>query len=310
MVQANVSTDASKKAVKQKDKYTKVSTLGRGASGTAHLVESAITGQRWVIKKVDMNDMTFKERVQARNEARLLECLNHPNITKFKDVFKDKKLHLNIVMEYADGGCLSDLISEHKKRNTRLSEDTILNTFTQVCLGLKHCHDRKILHRDVKPQNIFLTQRGICKVGDFGISKVLSGTVDKASTIIGTPLYLSPELLQSKDYNQASDIWALGILLYEMIALRTPWTESNLVQLGVSICSSKYPEEPLQGYSVELRNILAKLLKKNRDYRPTINQILRYPLIKSRIKQYLEEDMFREEFSHTLLHNHNVFEEF
>jgi NIMA (never in mitosis gene a)-related kinase 1/4/5 len=82
-------------------------------------------------------------------------------------------------------------------------------------------------------------------VGDFGISKVLSGTVDKASTIIGTPLYLSPELLQSKDYNQASDIWALGILLYEMIALRTPWTESNLVQLGVSICSSKYPEEPL-----------------------------------------------------------------
>ena len=100
-------------------------------------------------------------------------------------------------MDYADGGDLNSKIKEQKDQgsNKYLSEDTVLNWFTQICLALKHCHDRKILHRDLKAQNIFMNKNGIIKLGDFGIAKVLSSTVEKAVTIVGTPYYLSPELI-------------------------------------------------------------------------------------------------------------------
>ena len=87
------------------------------------------------------------------------------------------------------------------------------------------------MHRDIKPQNIFLTRRGVCKLGDFGISKALASTMQKAKTTIGTPSYLSPEIFNGKGYNFKTDIWSLGVLLYEMIALRTPWTATNLIEL-------------------------------------------------------------------------------
>lgn len=104
-------------------------------------------------------------------------------------------------MDFADGGDLSSKIKEQTLKSAAggpqklLSEDVILNWFTQICLALKHCHDRKILHRDLKAQNIFLTKNGIIKLGDFGIAKVLSSTVEKAVTIVGTPYYLSPEII-------------------------------------------------------------------------------------------------------------------
>lgn len=163
--------------------------------------------------------MDFDERVKARDEARILEVLNHPNIIKFKDVFKDKKMFLNVVMEYADDGDLISKMKMMRKNNQRFTEDEILDIFTQLCLALKHIHDRKILHRDLKPHNIFLTRRGIVKLGDFGVSKVLNRTKSKASTLIGTPVYLAPEIINGKGYDMKSDMWAIGIILYEMMAM-------------------------------------------------------------------------------------------
>ncbi len=179
--------------------------------------------------------MEFEERVSARNEAKILEVLNHPNIINFKDVFKDKKLFLNIVMEYADDGDLATKIKNKKKSGGGFTEDEILNYFTQICLALKHCHDRKILHRDIKAENVFLTRKGLCKLGDFGISKVLSGTRSRAKSIVGTPYYLSPEILNENPYNMKTDIWALGVLLYELTALRRPFIAKDLVTMGMRI---------------------------------------------------------------------------
>ena len=157
-------------------------------------------------------------------EAKTLEALNHPNITKFVRVYKDRAENFNMVMEYVDGGTLADLIEEHRNAGTLMSEDEIFNFFTQICLAIKHCHDRKLLHRDIKDENIFITSRKIIKLGDFGVSKILKGTRDKALTVIGTPENMSPELLQSKPYNQKSDIWQLGMLLFKMCTLSLPWS--------------------------------------------------------------------------------------
>lgn len=165
------------------------------------------------------------------------------------------------------------------------------------------------MHRDLKASNVFLTRQGICKLGDFGIARVLAGTREKAMSIVGTPLYLAPEMLQQKPYNQKSDIWALGTLLYEMAALRAPWNCMDIAELGNQICTSKYPPLP-EIYSWPLKNIVQMCLQKNPTQRPSINQILNMPLIQKRIKNYLQEDMFKQEFSHTLLHNQNVFDEF
>jgi len=169
--------------------------------------------------------MSEEERRETLFEAKILEVLNHPNIVRFREVYKTKKGKLCIVMDYADGGDLQSKIKERyktKDRNGRmnyLTEDQLLDWFTQICLAMKHCHDKKILHRDLKSQNIFLTKRGIIKLGDFGIARVLSNTKSKAKTVVGTPYYLSPEIIKSEPYNFKSDIWSLGVLLYEMAAL-------------------------------------------------------------------------------------------
>lgn len=182
--------------------YKKVKVLGKGSFGKAFLVQAQSDKSLAVIKKIDIADMSEQEKRDTIKEAKILEVLNHPNIIRFKEVYNTKKGQLCIVMDYADGGDLHSKLKEQREKFSKgalsqqyLPEDTILNWFTQMCLALKHCHDRKILHRDLKAQNIFLNKNGIVKLGDFGIAKVLSSTVEKAVTIVGTPYYLSPEII-------------------------------------------------------------------------------------------------------------------
>ena len=103
------------------------------------------------------------------------------------------------------------------------TESEVITIFTQICLGLKHCHDRKIMHRDIKPLNILLTQNGEFKLADFGISKVLRRTESLAHTQAGTLYHMSPEIWKGKPYNMKSDIWSLGTLLYQLITFKMPF---------------------------------------------------------------------------------------
>ena len=191
-----------------------------------------------MIKKIPLNELEKEERVRAKNESRILEALNHPNIIKAKEVFRDKKFFMNMVMEYADDGELRQKIEERKRQQHHFTEDEVLNMFTQLCMGVKHCHEKKIMHRDLKPENIFMTERGIVKIGDFGISRFLNGTKSKAKTIAGTPGYLCPEIFKQTPYAFKSDVWSLGIILYELCMLKIPWDNPNIVQLGLDICST------------------------------------------------------------------------
>jgi len=109
---------------------------------------------------------------------------------------------------------------------------------------MKHIHDRKIIHRDLKGQNVFLTKKGIIQIGDFGIAKVLAATVAKARTCVGTPYYLSPEVVQSQPYSLSTDVWSMGVMLYEMCALRPPFDAKSLPMLSMAIIRGKYAEIP------------------------------------------------------------------
>ena len=208
-----------------------------------------------------------------------------------------------MVMDYADGGDLSQKI---KRRNGEFfSESQILDWFTQVCLAIKHIHDRKIIHRDIKSGNIFLTKNNLVKLGDFGISKCLNTTLDKAKTIIGTPYYLSPEIINSQPYDFKSDIWSLGVLLYEMCMLKMPFEGNNIAQLSLKIMKGSY--QPLSSvFSSQLKKLVDSMLNVNTIKRPNINDILRKSFIQNRIKNFLNEKQFNLEFSHTIIHNFSL----
>jgi NIMA (never in mitosis gene a)-related kinase len=160
--------------------------LGEGSFGKAFLVQAETSKEMAVIKQMDLSKMSEAERRDTLIEAKILERLNHPNIIRFNEVYKTKKGKLCIVMEYADGGDLAQKISE-KRGKEFLKENYILDIFVQICLGVKHIHDRKVLHRDLKSQNVFLTKSNIVKLGDFGIAKMLTCTNQMVKTMVGTP---------------------------------------------------------------------------------------------------------------------------
>ncbi|NWX81141.1 NEK8 kinase, partial [Alca torda] len=169
------------------------------------------------------------------------------------------------------GGTLAEFI--HKRCNSLLDEDTILHFFVQILLALHHVHTKQILHRDLKTQNILLDKhRMIVKIGDFGISKILSSK-SKAYTVVGTPCYISPELCEGKPYNQKSDIWALGCVLYELASLKRAFEAANLPALVLKIMSGTFA--PISDrYSPDLRQLILSMLNLDPSKRPQLNEIM------------------------------------
>ena len=197
-------------------------------------------------------------------------------------------------MDYADGGDLYSKINERKKLNKFMKEEKILDTFVQICIAVKHVHSKKVLHRDLKTQNIFTTKEGQVKVGDFGIcilfvtnliARVLQHTYDCAKTAIGTPYYLSPEICEEKPYNIKSDIWSLGCMLYEMVTLNHAFDADSMRGLVMKILKCNYP--PISSvFSKDLGDLIGDLLQRDPYKRPTIDKILSLPFLK--VPTYLD----------------------
>lgn len=180
--------------MKEPESYKKIKLLGKGSFGKAFLVQCLSDQSYAVIKKIDIKKMSEEEKKATYREAKFLEMINHPNIIRFKEAYKTQAGQLCIVMDYADSGDIANQISEHKP-DKWIAEEQIIDYFTQTTLALKHVHDKKILHRDLKSNNLFLTKEGIVKMGDFGISKMLGESKDMAVTVVGTPYYISPEIV-------------------------------------------------------------------------------------------------------------------
>eukprot|EP00919_Chromeraceae_sp_WS-2016_P000014 GHVR01000057.1.p1 GENE.GHVR01000057.1~~GHVR01000057.1.p1 ORF type:complete len:151 (-),score=6.54 GHVR01000057.1:1234-1686(-) len=147
-------------------------------------------------------------------------------------------------MEYCEYGDLTTFIKAWKKRDEVLNEKVIANWFIQLLFGVKALHSKKVLHRDLKSANVFLTSNKTIKIGDFGISKVLDAT--SAKTFVGTPYYLSPEVCDNRPYNLKSDLWSLGCIMYELCTLTYPFQASNLLGLAMKILNEEV--KPIPNY--------------------------------------------------------------
>lgn len=172
------------------------------------------------VKIFDMKDA--KSRVDCLREINLLQKLDHPNIIRYSLSFIDKN-DLFIVLELADGGDLSKLIRHFLKQHQLLTEKTVLKYFTQICSAVKYIHSRSVLHRDIKPANIFMTSSGCVKLGDFGLGRYFSPQTMDAHSLVGTFYYMAPERIRQSGYGFSSDVWSVGCVLYELMALRPPF---------------------------------------------------------------------------------------
>uniref|UniRef100_H3G721 non-specific serine/threonine protein kinase n=1 Tax=Phytophthora ramorum TaxID=164328 RepID=H3G721_PHYRM len=276
------------------DKYVKVRKIGQGSFGCAYLAtrkaadsNEHLKKQEFVIKEVILDP---RDQANAQREARLLAALDHPNIIACKESFQRPTV-LCIVTEFADGGDLSHELARRSSRRAFFDPDELLGLFVQVCLALKHLHDRKILHRDVKPANIFLTKSGVVKLGDLGVATVLSHTLACAQTSIGTPYYTAPEICLGKRYNAKADVWSLGCVLFEMVSFIHAFEGRSQRQLFDNIVRGVTPQLPacgsLSSIKRELQTLVDDMLHKEPRARPSVNQLIRRPLVLARIQSFL-----------------------
>uniref|UniRef100_A0A8C9QVX3 non-specific serine/threonine protein kinase n=1 Tax=Scleropages formosus TaxID=113540 RepID=A0A8C9QVX3_SCLFO len=265
------------------DKYGVVRKIGEGAFGEVFLVRAKddSNNTECVVKEINMRKMSAKEKEASRKEVTLMAKMKHPNIVTFLMSFEERST-LYIVMEYCSGGDLMKRI--RMQRGILFTERQIVDWFVQICLGLKHIHDRKVLHRDIKAQ-VKLTQ----------VQQV--NTMEMARTCVGTPYYLSPEICEGRPYNNKTDIWSLGCVLYELCTLKHPFEGSNLRQLVMKICRGHY--HPVAAhYSYELRLLVTQLFKVSPRDRPSVNSMLGRPFLE---KHRLTTTGIQQEFVETIL---------
>ncbi|KPI84119.1 putative protein kinase [Leptomonas seymouri] len=295
----------------RKSGYLPVRALGKGSYGQALLVFHEPRQQYFVVKHLNLAGMTSRQRHDAHNEISILQKLHHPNIVQYVEYYEEHP-HLYIVMEYADGGDVYSLLKgaqEARKAGARayrglgrtpvsaavasdgnglLSEVQVVSLFVQTTMAVKHMHDRRLLHRDIKSSNIFLTKNHVVKLGDFGISTVLQSTMAMASTMCGTPCYFSPELCQGRPYNNKSDMWALGVLLYELCAGYVPF-ESTAMKTLMRDIVHKQPARIPALYSDQLWDLIVQLLQKDPRRRPDAGQVLMSPALIKYIPELIDQ---------------------
>ncbi|XP_024651348.2 serine/threonine-protein kinase Nek11 isoform X9 [Macaca nemestrina] len=268
-------------------RYVLQQKLGSGSFGTVYLVsdKKAKRGEELkVLKEISVGELNPNETVQANLEAQLLSKLDHPAIVKFHASFVEQD-NFCIITEYCEGRDLDYKIQEYKEAGKIFPDNQIIEWFIQLLLGVDYMHERRILHRDLKSKNIFL-KNNLLKIGDFGVSRLLMGSCDLATTLTGTPHYMSPEALKHQGYDTKSDIWSLACILYEMCCMNHAFAGSNFLSIVLKIVEGDTPSLP-ERYPKELNAIMESMLNKNPSLRPSAIEILKIPYIDEQLQHLM-----------------------
>ncbi|XP_076593166.1 serine/threonine-protein kinase Nek11 [Chaetodon auriga] len=273
-------------------RYSILRRLGQGSFGRVYLVEDrrAADGEELkALKQIPLGDLRPDETVRATQEADLLSQLHHPAILTFYHSFLERDAFC-IVTEFCQDRDLDCKLEEVRRAGRSLPELQVTDWLIQLLLGLHYMHDRRILHRDLKAKNVFL-KRNLVKIGDFGVSCLLMGSCDLATTFTGTPYYMSPEVLNHQGYDSKSDIWALGCLLHEMCSLTQAFQGPNFLSVVMKIVEGETPTLPAR-YSEDLNSVMQRMLQKRPASRPSAAQLLKSTFMEENMKKMKDRLVF------------------
>jgi len=261
------------------EQYDVIKTLGRGTYGRCYKVQHRETGEILVLKAVSLQGLSEKDRTDTLNEARIMQQISHENIIRHVASWCENQW-LFIVMEYAQEGDLGQVVASYADGAPALSEDMLLKYIADIAQGLKYLHANRILHRDIKPSNIFMVGSKAV-IADLGLGRWLSSPTACAHSKVGTPLYFSPELCEERPYDEKSDVWAFGCLIYELATGCPPFTAANQVALARKIVTEDAPSLPCR-YSPELQRLLGLMLEKDPAKRIAVADIFSFDIIATR----------------------------
>ena len=282
------------------DNYTIIQELGSGCFGNAYKVLNKNDNRTYVMKKIPRHNIRREKMQEFKKEAEILSIFNNDHIVKFKESFYSTN-SFNIVMEYCDGGTLKSYIDRHKENHQKIDKETIYKFVKDICKGLKDIQRQNIIHKDLKPDNLFLTSDLKVKIGDFGISKKLYNSRDYANTAFGPTLYMSPEQLKQDKFNYKNDIWSLGCVIHELCTLEICFKSPHKILEG------RYKKIDVNYYGNFLQNLIDILLSQDYHKRPKAEEIIDFINQKKVPREMINHNSHFNNISHSPFHNHDEF---
>jgi NIMA (never in mitosis gene a)-related kinase len=305
------------------EKYAFGDVIGHGNYGTCHIVTHKKENRHYVAKRIPVHDVAA--RGEALAEAQLLSKIKHPNVIAYKESFlsspddddddddvdvkrdgnrksanRRRRLRggdcLCIVTAYAEEGDLFTHIKRARESNPRryFPERQVLDWTAQIALALDHIHAMRVMHRDLKTQNIFLGRGGVVKLGDFGISRVLERTDDFATTVAGTPYYLSPEVCQNQPYTLKSDVWSFGCVAYEIATLEHAFAADSLLSLVYQIVNGTCDYKEISDrYDERFVGLIQAMLRRDSAKRPSVASVLRSEIMQDHLRRMQRDGLGR-----------------